>query len=93
MGDGLVADIGLCHGGHAQRGLHTGGAAFLLQRVGQTQRVDDGSQHTHLVGAGTLHPVAAVLETAPDVAAADNDGYLYACVDALLDDVTDRADD
>ena len=93
MADGLAANIGLRDLVHFDRSLHADGNIALLKAVSNGKAVDRCCKHAHMIGTGAFHTVAAVLETAPDVAAADNDGYLYACVDALLDDVTDRADD
>ena len=93
MADGLAADVRLGDLVHLHRRLHPDGDAPLLQAVGQGQAVDDGGQHAHLVGAGALHPVAAVLEAAPEVAAAHDDADLHAGLGTLLDDVADAADD
>ena len=76
MADGLGTDVGLCNTVHLNGGLYTNGYATLLQTICQSQRIDDRSQHAHMVGAGALHTVAAVLEAAPDIAATHNDGNL-----------------
>jgi len=45
-----------------------------------------------MVGAGTLHASAAILNTTPEIAAADNNADLAANVCAALNYVTNRAD-
>lgn len=92
MADGTAADIGLGDAGHLNGSLHADLNAALLQTVGQSEAVDDRGKHAHLVGAGALHPVAAVLDAAPEIAAADDDAHLHTGFDALLDDVADTAD-
>ena len=59
--------------------------AVVLQRRLQRQRVDDRGQHAHLVA---LHAVETLLgpgHAAEDVAAADDDAYLYAACCRRLD--------
>jgi len=46
-----------------------------------------------VVGAGALHAVPAVLDAAPEVAAADDDADLHAHVGAGLDGRADPVDD
>ena len=45
-----------------------------------------------MVGPGALHPVAAVLEAAPEIAAAHHDAHLDTTVYTLLDHVAHAAD-
>ena len=78
---------------HLDGGLDAHLHAALLQAVGHGQRVDDGRQHAHVVGTRALHLAAAVLDAAPEVAAADHDADLYAQLDALPDHVAHSADD
>ena len=92
MADGTGADIGLSHRAHLNGGLHPDLHALLLQHIGHSQGVDGGGQHAHVVGTDPDHLVAAVLDAAPEVAAADNDADLTALLAAFLDHVADRAD-
>ena len=73
-------DIGLGDAGHLNGGLHADLNAALLQTVGQSEAVDDRGKHAHLVGAGALHPVAAVLDATPEIAAADHNRNLRSLI-------------
>ena len=46
-----------------------------------------------MVGPGALHTRTAVLQAAPEIAAADDNTDLHARLPALLDDIADTADD
>ena len=87
-----VADIRLRHRPHLHGSLHPDLYALLLQHVGHGQSVDGGGQHAHVVGADAHHPVAAVLQAAPEVAAAHHDAHLDAQLDTALDHVAHFAD-
>ena len=89
----LVADVRLCDLTHLNCGLYTHVYTALLQSVLQCQRVNRGSQHTHIVCTGALHLSAAVLDAAPEIAAADNDADFRADFYALFDNVANRTDD
>jgi len=45
-----------------------------------------------MVGPGTLHPVAAVLQATPEITAADHNAYLDAQIHTLFDHVAYAAD-
>ena len=64
----------------------------LLKRIRQRERIDRRRQHAHVVCAGALHFAAAVLNAAPEVAAADDNADLAAFLIALFDYVTYRPD-
>ena len=81
--DGSGADIGLRHRPHLDGGLDPDVHSLLLQHVRQGQGVDAGGQHPHVVGPDPFHPVAAVLQPAPEVSAAYHDAHLYAQLGAL----------
>ena len=66
--------------------------SLLLQHVRQGQGVDAGGQHPHVVGPDPFHPVAAVLQPAPEVSAAYHDAHLHAQLGALLDDLAHLSD-
>ena len=84
MADGTRTDVRLCHGAHFDGSHHAGGDAGALKGVLQRQRVDRGGEHAHVVGAHAIHVHA--LSAAPDVARADDDADLDACLDAFFDD-------
>src|SRR5207244_4717391 len=74
--DGAAADVGLRHRAHLDRGEDPGLEADLLEPVLEGERVDDGGQHTHVVGGRAIHPARARGDPPEDVAAADDDGGL-----------------
>ena len=92
MADCLSADIRLSDAAHLDGSLHAHLHAALLQAVGQCEAVNDRREHAHMIRPGPLHPVAAVLDAAPEVAAADNNADLHARLHTLLDHVADTAD-
>ena len=92
MADGLGADIGLRHGAHLNGGLHPDLHALLLQHIGHSQGIDGGGQHPHVVSPDPDHPVPAVLDSAPEVAAAHDNAHLHAQLYTALDHVAHLAD-
>ena len=75
-----VADIGLRELFHGYSGLNAHRHIQRFQCIGQGQRVDNGSQHTHVVCTSPVHFTAGA--ATPKVAAADNDAHLYSqCLD------------
>ena len=89
---GAARDVRLGDLGHRDRRLHAGGGAGLLEEVLQGERVHDGAEHAHVVGAAAVHAALAELGAAEEVAAADDDGDLDA-VDRRGDLARDLADD
>jgi hypothetical protein len=69
-----------------------GGGARLLEEVLQRERVHDGAEHAHVVGAPAVHAALAELRAAEEVATADDDGDLDP-VDGSGDLARDLADD
>jgi hypothetical protein len=69
-----------------------GGGAGLLEEVLQRERVHDGAEHAHVVGAPAVHAALAELRAAEEVATADDDGDLDP-VDGRGDLARDLADD
>ena len=63
---------------HLDGGLYPGMNALLLQRVLQGQGVDDGGQHTHVVGGDTVHLTGLLGHAAKEIPAANNNGDLDA---------------
>ena len=78
---------------HLDSSLHANVHAALLQCILQSQCVDGGCQHAHVVRASALHLAAAVLYAAPEVAAADNNADLAALFVAFFDHIAYRTDD
>ena len=76
--DRAAPDERLGHGAHLDRGHHAGDDAVLLERVLQSQGIDDGCQHAHVVSRGPVHPTGAGCEASEDIASADDDGSLDA---------------
>jgi hypothetical protein len=70
----------------------TRGGARLLEEVLQRERVHDGAEHAHVVGAPAVHAALAELRAAEEVATADDDGDLDP-VDGRGDLARDLADD
>ena len=91
MPHGLSADVRLSHAPHLDGGLDPDLHALLLQHIGHGQRVHHGGQHAHMVRPDPLHLLGAVLEAAPEVAAAHDDAHLHAQIHALFDCVADAA--
>src|SRR3954453_21861940 len=85
MADGPPPDVRLADLRHGDGALDAGVLAVALQARLKRQAVDDGGQHAHEVGGRPLHAALAGRLAAPDVAAADDDGYLH----AKADDATD----
>ena len=81
-----------CNFIHLNRGLYTDWNAALLQAVCHCQAIDDRGQHPHMVRPCALHPAAAVLDAAPEVAAAYHNTHLDAQLDAALNHIADAAD-
>ncbi len=75
---GFSANEGFGHALDGNRGLDAGGDAEGFQLALQGHAVDDGGEHPHVVGGGSLHAFVAGGEASPDVAAADDHG----CFDA-----------
>ena len=84
------------------RGLHARRLVDGLQRVLQRERVDDGREHAHVVGAGAVHAARRAAHAPQDVAATDDDRDLDAEIgasardlvgDALHDDGVDAVPD
>ena len=83
--DRLFGVIALAHALDVHGGEELGPDAALGEHVGQREAVHGRGQHTHAVGADTLDLAVAVLDAAPEVAAADDDADLGARFHAALD--------
>ena len=68
---------------------HTGVHAALAQHIAYGKAVHRRSQHAHAVGADALNPSGAVLDTAPEVSAADDNADLCAFLQAGLHALAD----
>ena len=69
------------------------GEADVLEGALQGQAVDDRGEHAHVVGGGALHAAMAGAQSAPDIAAADDDRDLHAEVVHFFDLRADLLDD
>ena len=93
MGRRTAADVWLGNLVHRDCGLDANIYPPLFQRVRQRQGIDGRRQHAHMVGAGAFHFAAAVLDAAPEIAAAYHKPDLAADIYTALDDIAYRADD
>ncbi len=87
MTDGAATDVRLSHLRHVDRGLDSSRLSQPLERVLQSQRVDDCRQHPHVVGLGPVHARPGTGHPAPDVATADHDCDVDADALARVDDL------
>ena len=71
-----ATDVGLANRFHRDGGLDPGIDADLFQGRLHGQRVHDGGQHPHVVGARALHARLRQGGAAEDIAAADHDADL-----------------
>ena len=89
MAHGAPADERLGDFGHFYGGKHPGVNANLLERILESQGVDDGGQHAHVVGNHAVQLKALAAAAAPDVAAAHHDADLdfvfVGCFDFVCD--------
>jgi hypothetical protein len=92
MANRTAADVGLGHLGDRHRREHTGVNAHLLQCVLESERVEHGGEHAHVVGGGPVHSLGRTLEAAVDVPGADHDRHLDLAVADLADLVRDPLD-
>ena len=83
--DGAPLAVRLTDGEHADGGEHLGGLADGFKRRRERQCINDGGEHAHLVALDAVKALRGTLEAAEDVAAAHDDGYLYASVHDFLD--------
>ena len=83
--DGAPLAVRLTDGEHADGGEHLGGLADGFKRRRERQCINDGGEHAHLVALDAVEALRGALEAAEDVAAAHDDGYLYASVHDFLD--------
>ena len=93
MANSLASDIGFCNRIHGDRGLYPDRNVTLLETISHGQCIDDSGQHAHMVCTCTLHTVAAVFQSAPEVTAADDDTNLHTQSHTLFDHITDLAYD
>lgn len=91
--DGSAPDEGLGDGADVQSGHDTGVDADGVEFFFECDGVHDGAEHAHVVGGGLLD-VAGLgeLGAADDIAPADDDGDLGACLCGGFDFVGDGAE-
>ena len=78
--DGVPLAVVFSDGEHIDCGEHLGGLAYVAQRRRQRERVDDGGKHTHLVAFDAVKAFGGACHAAEDVAATDDDSYLYSVI-------------
>ena len=78
VANGPAADIGLSHLRHRDRGHHARGDVLLFKSILQGQRVDDGGQHAHVIGADAVHVAGRCRDAAEEIAAAYHQADLHA---------------
>ena len=90
--DGAAGVVALAHALDVHGGHDPGLRAQLPQHVADGQAVHAGGKHAHAVGADALDLAGAVLDAAPEVAAADDDADLHALLRRSLDGLADPGD-
>ena len=83
MADRTAKNVRLCDSGHFDCRHNARRHARVFQSVLHCKRVDDGCEHTHMVGSRSVHIRA--LTSAPEVAAADDDTDLDAHIPDFRD--------
>ena len=73
MTHGPAPNEGLGNLGHVDGALDAGRNALLLERVLESQGVNDRRQHAHVISGGPLNTLLAALKASKDIAAADHD--------------------
>ena len=73
----LAQDVGLGDLGDGESGLHSDLRALALDAILQCERVDDGGEHSHVIGGGAVH-LAVRLSASPEVASAYHHAHLSA---------------
>jgi len=63
---------------HLDGRLDAGGDTLGFQGTLEGHAVDDGGKHAHVIGGGAFHSFVACGKTAPDIAAANDDGDFHA---------------
>ena len=71
--NGPAQDEGFGNILHFDRGLDARDDTALLELALQRETVDHGGEHSHVVRRGAIHSAMTGRESAPDVAAADDD--------------------
>jgi hypothetical protein len=77
MPDGAPPDERLRHLIHLNRRLHAGVDFLLFEGVLQSERIDHGSQHSHVIGGNAVHVSSLVGHAAEKIAAAHHNRKLH----------------
>ncbi len=93
MADGTAADVGLGDLVHLDGGHDADGDSGLLDGVLQRDGVDDGGEHSHVIGGDAVHVDGLFGDAAEEVATADDDADLAAGAGGLGDFVGDCGDE
>ena len=85
MALGLARDVRLSNLAHRDGCLNAGIDTSLLTEILQGKAIHDGAEHSHIVGAITLHAVLLKFSPAEEVPPTDDDGHLNAAISDLSD--------
>ena len=83
MALGLARDVRLSNLAHRDGCLNAGIDTSLLTEILQGKAIHDGAEHSHIVGAITLHAVLLKFSPAEEVPPTDDDGHLNAALSDL----------
>ncbi len=78
VADGAATDERLGNLIHLDGGLHASKDFLFFKGILQCQRVDDGCQHSHVIGGDAIHVAGLVGYAAEKIASAHNDCHLDA---------------
>ena len=76
VANGAAPDERLGHLVHLDGAHHARPDALFLQRILQSQGIDDRGQHAHVIGGNAVHGLGLLGHAAEEIAAADHDGDL-----------------
>jgi hypothetical protein len=78
VSDGAAKDKRFSNLIHRDRTLHPRGDAHFFQTVHESERVDDGGEHAHVVAGGPVDPAFFARQATEDIPAPDDDPHLHA---------------
>src|SRR5690554_5871366 len=76
VADGAPADIRLGNCMHLDRRLYPGHQAHAFHRVHQSQRIDHGGKHAHIICGCAIHPAVQSTASTPQVAGPDHNRHI-----------------
>ena len=63
---------------HLSRGLHPSVDFLFFQRILQSESIDDGGKHPHVIGGNAVHISRLICNSAKKIPSAHHNGQLYA---------------